>query len=481
MPIPLFAIMTLLLIATPSTSSAYSSLYQGSTVYSMGSVVTSYATVYANFEIELGWTPDIPYLYNESGIGVFGNVQQTPRYNMSGEALVDGVWVNSTFFDKTLVDRFVVNCTQEKAINMSSYIWVEWTAPILEGTTYGDVQPPARALGGGFWIPAGSSGVSKQWTGSDLTPLAYEMLDYAQGMGYNVYFLTFKRGPFYLGASAGTQLENPYFSGTITADGLAYFDKYVAEADERGMKIAFYEWLVSSTFWDWFFANEPTSMTKLAPFWETLATHFNGDSRVYGFGPPVANVGQSQGYAYYISQAGCNWWAPYINQFLVAVHEGDPNALAIGSPMTDMGSTATFANDYWRPTLPALTDTGPRVWRKMNTISYEETDSGTNPYYPYDESLAQQLDWMNRWDEVIFTEAITGFHSVWYWDSQTLQWLEDWMAQRETDVFPWFWESYGWKGGTYDERDTEWVRAYFTSDGTERAFVSVIRNCLKQG
>ncbi|UCE29305.1 MAG: heparin lyase I family protein [Candidatus Bathyarchaeota archaeon] len=95
--------------------------------------------------MELGWIDDIPSLNNESDIAVLGNVQETPRYNTSGEAWVDGVQVDFAFYDATLVDRFIINCTREKAINMSTYAWVEWTAPILEGTIYeGELPPPAE-------------------------------------------------------------------------------------------------------------------------------------------------------------------------------------------------------------------------------------------------------------------------------------------------------------------------------------------------
>lgn len=327
----------------------------------------------------------------------------------------------------------------------------------------------------GFWIPAGKSPMSVQWTGSDLTSLAYEMLDFAENMGYNVYFLTFSR-------LYGTY-EDPEHSGILTTNAKNYFDKYVAEADERGMKVAFYEWRVSNSFWDWFYANEPNSMTLLAPLWKSLATHFKGDDRIYGFGPPVGNTGTGKGWSFYTSQEGCDWWAPYINEFFEAVHEGDPNALAIGAPMTDMGSTETFTYDYWRPTLPALTDTGPRIWRKMTAIQYDEMDPENNAYYPYDGGDYQVMQWMNRWGESVLSEQITGFVGggtpYMVWDARSLQWINDWMEARDNDGFSWFWESYGWKIGAMDDTG-EPVRAYYTSGGVERPFVDEIRDYLNE-
>jgi len=139
MPMPMAAILTLLLIATPSINSTHSSLLQESVIPSQG-------TILARFEIELLQTDDTPYLYNEPDIGVLGAVQQTPRYNVSGEAWVDGVWMNSIFFNTSLSDRFIVECIVKKAINMSSYAWVEWAALMLEGTTYdGELPPPDGA------------------------------------------------------------------------------------------------------------------------------------------------------------------------------------------------------------------------------------------------------------------------------------------------------------------------------------------------
>ncbi len=169
--IPLHAILTLLLIASPSINSAhgdlytdpaYSSLFPERTVYSMGTIPQNYTMTQVSFEVELGWVDDIPSLDNESDIVVLGNVQETPRYGVGGEAWVDGEWMNYDF-DTTLSDRFVVNCTQDKAINMSSYTWVEWTAPIEDGTTYGETQPPEQELGIIFEYGAESGVVQPPW------------------------------------------------------------------------------------------------------------------------------------------------------------------------------------------------------------------------------------------------------------------------------------------------------------------------------
>jgi hypothetical protein len=123
-----FSILMLLLIVTPTINSAHSTSQQRPKIL-------SYGTVRVLFEIELKDTDDKHYLYNEIAIDVLGIVQRTPRYGVTGEALVHGMWVNSHFFDTTLSDRFVIRCTEEEAISMSIYSWVEWIAPTLEGTT----------------------------------------------------------------------------------------------------------------------------------------------------------------------------------------------------------------------------------------------------------------------------------------------------------------------------------------------------------
>ncbi|UCE28960.1 MAG: hypothetical protein JSV85_06795, partial [Candidatus Bathyarchaeota archaeon] len=173
---PIHAILTLLLVASPSINSAHGDLYADPaysgllperTFYyvidsSNGTIYQNFTMTFANFEIELSWTDVIPYLYDELGIDVLGNVQQTPRYNMSGEAWVDGAQVDFAFYDATLVDRFVINCTSEKAINMSTHAWVEWTAPILEGTIYSQL-PPDEELGIFFEYGAESGVLQPPW------------------------------------------------------------------------------------------------------------------------------------------------------------------------------------------------------------------------------------------------------------------------------------------------------------------------------
>ncbi len=85
------------------------------------------------FEVELLNTPDLPKL--QTAIRVIGRVKSTPRYGTKGEVWADGVLVERDF-DTTLPDRFIINTTEEKAIALSMEPWVQWIAPMLEGTEW---------------------------------------------------------------------------------------------------------------------------------------------------------------------------------------------------------------------------------------------------------------------------------------------------------------------------------------------------------
>lgn len=112
------------------------------------------------YEIELigPGDVDLPKLQGEPGVVVAGNVKSTPRYGTEFQAWTDGVW-ESPFHelaDTTLSDRFIVECGEGKAVSLTVYPWVEWTAPILEGTVYDETTyqptPPALIVGGAIAV-----------------------------------------------------------------------------------------------------------------------------------------------------------------------------------------------------------------------------------------------------------------------------------------------------------------------------------------
>mgnify|MGYP000610131827 CR=1 FL=1 len=84
-------------------------------------------------EVELMGLADIPTL--QAAVNVLGNVKSTPRYGTTGEVWHGGIW-REINFDTTLVDRFIIDATEEKAIALSVEPWVEWTAPAKTGTVY---------------------------------------------------------------------------------------------------------------------------------------------------------------------------------------------------------------------------------------------------------------------------------------------------------------------------------------------------------
>jgi hypothetical protein len=87
------------------------------------------------FEVELMAVENETMLYAEPGIVVKGKVTSTPRFGTGSKVWRDGV-PQATDCDTTLVDRYIVECVQEKAILLSSYDWVEWIGPMLPGTLY---------------------------------------------------------------------------------------------------------------------------------------------------------------------------------------------------------------------------------------------------------------------------------------------------------------------------------------------------------
>jgi len=113
---------------------------QNFSISSKGSI--AYDQNYVLYEVELMTVDDKPTLYAEPDIVVKGMVTSSPRFGVSSEVWQDGIW-QAIECDTTLVDRYIVECVEEKAIGLSFYGWVEWIAPILPGTVYeGQPSPP---------------------------------------------------------------------------------------------------------------------------------------------------------------------------------------------------------------------------------------------------------------------------------------------------------------------------------------------------
>ena len=84
------------------------------------------------YEVELARLDDLPKL--QAATKVLGQVKSTPRYGTKTEGWIAGIW--KEFVADTTLDRFIIDTTEEKAIALSAEPWVEWTAPMLEGTRW---------------------------------------------------------------------------------------------------------------------------------------------------------------------------------------------------------------------------------------------------------------------------------------------------------------------------------------------------------
>lgn len=89
------------------------------------------------YETEIGTVDDLALL--QAAVTVAGQVTSTVRI---GDALVgeyawrNGEWSQITYPDTSLEDRFIIDCTEDQAKNLSMNSWCNWVAPAYSGTEY---------------------------------------------------------------------------------------------------------------------------------------------------------------------------------------------------------------------------------------------------------------------------------------------------------------------------------------------------------
>jgi len=365
----------------------------------------------------------------------------------------------------------------------------------------------------------GDGFLDKMWDDSrgEFTDKFKQQIDQIADVGIDFFYLTFHaangESDFWSSGDKSslrthceiidTSRANP-FTGQMTDTCKRFFDKAIPYILSKDMKVTLYMWLRGGdSFWNWL-GRDSNSINKveqyIIPFWKTLTQYLKDKNYPYDkviLGPVFGNVGTGWGWPDYYEQEAVNWWTPIMKKVVDEIHSVDSKRIVIASPMADYGGGPTLWEDppyggRWLPIGP--TDT---VWYRVMTSKTQgggtlapnhpeleceadyETDPNKNENYPVDKGDIGLAWYQKEYGVTIVTEELKPFDPYirdtfcpdWYWDQDTYDWLEDWLAKRDEMELGWMWEN----ANCFITRIGE---AFYNNDGSEKPFVDVIRDYL---